>query len=105
VGKGAGARTMKLAVKPFTMVGATTRSGLLSAPLRDRFGQHYHLDFYSHDELAQIIQRSAQLLEVRIDQVGAAELAARARHATDCQSSAAAGARFCRSECSADGNP
>jgi holliday junction DNA helicase RuvB len=79
VGKGPGARTMKLAVKPFTMVGATTRSGLLSAPLRDRFGQHYHLDFYSHDELAQIIQRSAQLLEVRIDQAGAAELAARAR--------------------------
>jgi holliday junction DNA helicase RuvB len=79
VGKGAGARTMKLAVKPFTLVGATTRSGLLSAPLRDRFGQHYHLDFYSHDELAQIIQRSAQLLAVRIEQAGAAELAARAR--------------------------
>jgi Holliday junction DNA helicase RuvB len=79
VGKGPGARSMKLAVKPFTMVGATTRSGLLSAPLRDRFGQHYHLDFYGHGELTQIIQRSAQLLDVRIDQEGAVELAARAR--------------------------
>ena len=79
VGKGPGARSMKLAVKPFTMVGATTRSGLLSSPLRDRFGQHYHLDFYGHDELTQIIQRSAQLLDVRIDHAGAVELAARAR--------------------------
>jgi holliday junction DNA helicase RuvB len=79
VGKGPGARSMKLAVKPFTLVGATTRSGLLSSPLRDRFGQHYHLDFYRHDELAQIIQRSAQLLAVRIDPSGADELAARAR--------------------------
>ena len=79
VGKGPGARTMKLAVKPFTMVGATTRSGLLSSPLRDRFGQHYHLDFYSHDELTEIIQRSAHLLEVRVAQEGAVELAARAR--------------------------
>jgi holliday junction DNA helicase RuvB len=79
VGKGPGARTMKLAVKPFALVGATTRSGLLSSPLRDRFGQHYHLDFYSHGELAQIIQRSAHLLEVSIDQAGATELAARAR--------------------------
>jgi holliday junction DNA helicase RuvB len=79
VGKGPGARSMKLAVKPFTLVGATTRSGLLSSPLRDRFGQHYHLDFYSHGELAQIVQRSAHLLEVRIEPGGAAELAARAR--------------------------
>jgi len=79
VGKGPGARSMKLAVKPFTMVGATTRSGLLSSPLRDRFGQHYHLDFYGQAELTQIIQRSAQLLDVRIDHEGAAELGARAR--------------------------
>ena len=70
---------MKLAVKPFTLVGATTRSGLLSSPLRDRFGQHYHLDFSSHGELSQIIQRSAHLLEVRIDDASATELAARAR--------------------------
>jgi holliday junction DNA helicase RuvB len=79
VGKGPGARSMKLAIKPFTLVGATTRSGLLSSPLRDRFGQHYHLDFYGHSELAEIIQRSAHLLEVRIDEAGATELAARAR--------------------------
>jgi Holliday junction DNA helicase RuvB len=79
VGKGPGARTMKLAVKPFTMVGATTRSGLLSSPLRDRFGQHYHLDFYTHSDLTQIIQRSADLLGVRIDLEGAVELAARSR--------------------------
>jgi len=53
--------------------------GPLSSPLRDRFGQHYHLDFYGHSELAEIIQRSAHLLEVRIDKTGAAELAARTR--------------------------
>ena len=79
VGKGPGARTMKLAVKPFTMVGATTRSGLLSSPLRDRFGQHYHLDFYTHADLSEIIRRSARLLGVPIDEEGAAELAARSR--------------------------
>jgi holliday junction DNA helicase RuvB len=79
VGKGPGARTMKLAVKPFTMVGATTRSGLLSSPLRDRFGQHYHLDFYAHADLSEIVRRSARLLGVPIDEQGAAELAARAR--------------------------
>lgn len=79
VGKGMGARTMPLAVKPFTLVGATTRSGLLSAPLRDRFGQHFHLDFYSHDELAEIVARSARLLGVRVDEAGAGEIACRAR--------------------------
>jgi holliday junction DNA helicase RuvB len=79
VGKGPGARTMKLAVKPFTMVGATTRSGLLSSPLRDRFGHHYHLDFYTHADLSEIIRRSARLLRVPIDDEGAAELAARSR--------------------------
>jgi holliday junction DNA helicase RuvB len=79
VGKGPGARTMKLAVKPFTMVGATTRSGLLSSPLRDRFGQHYHLDFYRHADLSEIIRRSARLLGVALDDQGAEELAARAR--------------------------
>jgi Holliday junction DNA helicase RuvB len=79
VGRGPGARTMKLAVKPFTMVGATTRSGLLSSPLRDRFGQHYHLDFYTHADLSEIIRRSARLLGISIDDEGAAELAARSR--------------------------
>jgi len=79
VGKGPGARTMRLAVKPFTMVGATTRSGLLSSPLRDRFGQHYHLDFYAHEDLTEIVRRSARLLGVNIDNDGAVELAARSR--------------------------
>jgi Holliday junction DNA helicase RuvB len=79
VGKGMGARTMPLAVKPFTLVGATTRSGLLSAPLRDRFGQHFHLDFYERDELTEIVARSARLLGVRVDSDGASEIASRAR--------------------------
>jgi Holliday junction DNA helicase RuvB len=79
VGSGLGARTMKLSVKPFTMIGATTRSGLLSSPLRDRFGQHYHLDFYACTDLTQIIKRSAHLLGVRIDDGSAGELAARSR--------------------------
>ena len=79
VGKGMGARTMPLAVKPFTLVGATTRSGLLSAPLRDRFGQHFHLDFYDREELTEIVARSARLLGVRVDDEGAREIARRAR--------------------------
>jgi Holliday junction DNA helicase RuvB len=79
VGKGPGAHLMPLAVKPFTLVGATTRAGLLSAPLRDRFGQHYHLDFYARGELTEIVVRSARLLGVRIDEQGAGELAARSR--------------------------
>jgi holliday junction DNA helicase RuvB len=79
VGEGMGARTMKLAVNPFTLVGATTRSGLLSSPLRDRFGQHFHLDFYTHEELGEVIRRSARLLKVSIDDGGARELAARSR--------------------------
>jgi holliday junction DNA helicase RuvB len=79
VGKGAGARSMKLAVKPFTLVGATTRSGLLSAPMRDRFGQHCHLDFYQKSDLTEIVRRSARLLEVKTDDEGANEIAGRAR--------------------------
>src|SRR5271168_1703236 len=79
VGKGPGARSMRLAVKPFTLVGATTRSGLLSSPLRDRFGQHYHLDFYDRAELTEIVRRSATLLKVAIDEAGAQELASRSR--------------------------
>ena len=79
VGEGMGARTMKLSVNPFTLVGATTRSGLLSSPLRDRFGQHFHLDFYNHDELGEIVRRSAALLNVSIDEAGAHELASRSR--------------------------
>ena len=79
VGEGMGARTMKLAVNPFTLVGATTRSGLLSSPLRDRFGQNFHLDFYDREELGEIVKRSARLLKVAIDETGARELAARSR--------------------------
>ncbi len=79
VGKGPSARTMKLAVKPFTLVGATTRSGLLSSPLRDRFGQHFHLEFYAHDELSEIVRRSAHLLGVKVHDEGAREIASRAR--------------------------
>jgi len=79
VGKGPGARSMRLAVKPFTMVGATTRSGLLSSPLRDRFGQHFHLDFYAREELAEIVRRSARLLGIRLTDEGAEEVAARSR--------------------------
>ncbi len=79
VGEGMGARTMKLAVNPFTLVGATTRSGLLSSPLRDRFGQHFHLDFYDRAELGEIVRRSARLLKIAIDDSGAEELAARSR--------------------------
>ena len=79
VGKGPVARTMKLAVKPFTLVGATTRSGLLSHPLRDRFGQHFHLEFYAKEDLAEIVRRSARLLKVRLDDDGGNEIAARSR--------------------------
>ncbi|MGH7781815.1 MAG: Holliday junction branch migration DNA helicase RuvB [Candidatus Binataceae bacterium] len=79
VGEGMGARTMKLAVNPFTLVGATTRSGLLSSPLRDRFGQNYHLEFYNHVELTEIVTRSAGLLKIAVDGGGAAELASRSR--------------------------
>ena len=95
VGKGMGARTMKLAVKPFTLVGATTRSGLLSSPLRDRFGQHFHLDFYDRAELTEIVARSARLLGVRVDGDGTREIArARARHAAHRQPAAAPRARL-----------
>jgi Holliday junction DNA helicase RuvB len=79
VGKGPGARSMRLAVKPFTLIGATTRSGLLSSPLRDRFGQHFHLHFYDLADLTEIVHRSARLLNVRLNDQGAQELASRSR--------------------------
>jgi Holliday junction DNA helicase RuvB len=77
--KGTHARTIKLQLKQFTLVGATTRTGMLSAPLRDRFGLPYHLDFYSPEELSRVVRRSAQLLDTPIDAVGAAEIARRSR--------------------------
>ncbi|MBV9282073.1 MAG: Holliday junction branch migration DNA helicase RuvB [Chloroflexi bacterium] len=77
--KGTHARTVKFPLKRFTLVGATTRTGMISAPLLDRFGLVYHLDFYAPEELAKVIKRSAQLLETPIDDAGALEIARRAR--------------------------
>lgn len=79
IGKGASARSIRLDLPKFTLVGATTRAGLLSAPLRDRFGVMHHLEFYNQKELETIILRSAQVLEVEIDKRGAAEIAKRSR--------------------------
>ena len=70
-GKGAFARTLPFQLKRFTLVGATTRAGLLTPPLRDRFGMIYHLDFYSTEELAKVVTRSADILGVTIDAQGA----------------------------------
>jgi Holliday junction DNA helicase RuvB len=79
VGKGPGATAIPLDVQPFTLVGATTRSGLLTSPLRDRFGFVAHLDFYDPADLETILRRSAAILGVRLDADGAAEIAGRAR--------------------------
>lgn len=79
VGKGATARSIRLDLPHFTLVGATTRAGLLSAPLRDRFGVVHHLEFYQVDELQTIIEHSAAKLDVKIDSPGAKELARRSR--------------------------
>lgn len=77
--KGTHARTIKFPLKRFTLVGATTRSGMLTPPLRDRFGFHYHLDFYSAEELAIVVTRSAAILETQIEPEGAMEIANRSR--------------------------
>ncbi|MCM1143594.1 MAG: Holliday junction branch migration DNA helicase RuvB [Blautia sp.] len=79
IGKGASARSIRLELPHFTLVGATTRAGLLSAPLRDRFGVIHHLEFYSVEELKLIILHSARILEVAIEEEGAFELARRSR--------------------------
>jgi Holliday junction DNA helicase RuvB len=79
VGQGPSARTLKLELKPFTLVGATTRTGLLTSPLRDRFGAHFRLDFYGEDDLGLILARSAAILKVPLDPGGAAEIARRSR--------------------------
>lgn len=79
VGKGPGATSIPLELAPFTMVGATTRTGLLPGPLRDRFGFTAHLDFYEPEELGSIVRRSASLLSVTIDEPGVAEIARRSR--------------------------
>ena len=79
IGKGATARSIRLDLPKFTLVGATTRAGLLSAPLRDRFGVVHHLEFYNVEELTTIIEHSAHKLEVEIEPDGAYELARRSR--------------------------
>ena len=79
IGKGQQARSIRLDLPKFTLVGATTRAGLLSAPLRDRFGVMHHLEFYSPRELAVIIKNSAAKLDVKIDESGALEMAKRSR--------------------------
>ncbi len=79
VGQGPSARTLKLELKPFTLVGATTRTGLLTSPLRDRFGAHFRLDFYDEKDLGLIVQRSAAILKVPLDGDGAGEIARRSR--------------------------
>jgi Holliday junction DNA helicase RuvB len=79
IGQGPSARTIKLDIPRFTLVGATTRAGLLSSPLRDRFGVLSRLEFYTNDELATIVSRSAGILDVEINAAGAAEISRRSR--------------------------
>ena len=79
IGQGTAARSIKLELPKFTLVGATTRQGLITAPLRGRFGIVFHLDFYNHDDLEVIVKRSADILGVEIDEGGAREIARRAR--------------------------
>ena len=79
IGKGQGARSIRLDLPKFTLIGATTRAGMLSAPLRDRFGVVSRLEFYNVSELMQIIIRSAKVLGIEIDEEGAFELARRSR--------------------------
>ena len=79
IGEGPAARSIKLDLPPFTLVGATTRAGLLTSPLRDRFGIVHRLEFYSSEELTRIVQRSARILAIEIDPTGATEIARRSR--------------------------
>src|SRR2546423_11389198 len=79
IGQGTAARSIKLELPKFTMIGATTRPGLITAPLRGRFGIIFHLDFYTHEDLEVIVKRSADILGVVIDEGGAREIARRAR--------------------------
>lgn len=79
IGEGPSARSVRIDLQPFTLIGATTRSGLLSTPLRERFGIPLRLDFYSHDDLKQIVLRGATLLNIEISEDGAMEIAKRSR--------------------------
>lgn len=96
VGKGQAARSIRLELPRFTLVGATTRAGMLTAPLRDRFGVVNRLNFYNSEELQTIIERSAEVLEIGIDPEGALEIARRSRGTLKtCQSFIETCARFC----------
>src|SRR5690606_14862127 len=79
IGEGPAARSIKLDLPPFTLIGVTTRAGMLTNPLRDRFGIVARLEFYSHEELSKIVDRSATLLKADLAAEGAREIAARAR--------------------------
>ncbi len=79
IGQGPSARTMKLKIPKFTLIGATTRAGLLTSPLRDRFGMNFRLEYYTPAELSIIVKRSAKILSIRIDEAGAREVAGRSR--------------------------
>ena len=79
IGQGPSARTHTMDVKPFTFIGATTRAGLLSSPLRSRFGIVLRLEFYTHEDLRIIVERSAEILAIGIDHAGALEIASRSR--------------------------
>ncbi len=79
IGQGPSARTVKLSIPPFTLIGATTRTGLLTPPLRDRFGVISRLEFYKPEELQQIVSRTARLLDIQLDKEGALEIATRSR--------------------------
>ncbi|MBN1828227.1 MAG: Holliday junction branch migration DNA helicase RuvB [Deltaproteobacteria bacterium] len=79
IGQGPSARSMKLDIPRFTLIGATTRAGLLTSPLRDRFGMSFRLEFYNHDELTTIVRRSSRILSVSVEDDGALEIARRSR--------------------------
>jgi Holliday junction DNA helicase RuvB len=79
IGKGPGARSLRIDLPRFTLIGATTRSGLVSTPLRDRFGVQCHLEFYSVDELSDVVRRASRILGVTVEQGGVREIALRAR--------------------------
>ena len=79
IGKGPSARTMRINLPPFTLIGATTRAGLVSSPLRERFGIHQHFNFYTDENLATIVRRSAEILKIQIEPAGETEIARRSR--------------------------
>lgn len=79
IGKGPSARTLRIDLPPITIIGATTKASLLSAPLRDRFGMIYHLNFYEHEDIEKIIHRNSRILNVNIDDLSKKEIATRAR--------------------------